>query len=372
MRSSSRDTYETAIRIPAEWEPHACCWMAWAVRGEWGKAAGKVKRELSEVIRTVARYEPVRVLARRGRGLREARREFASCANVTVIEASVDDIWMRDIAPTFAARGNRAAHEVVAIDWNFNLWGEAQGAPVGARDRLAKTAAAVFGVPIVPARFVAEGGALVTDGNGTMVTTRSCLLNPNRNPVRRGQDRQRMIETDLARFGVRKTIWLEGDPCEPITSGHTDGYVLFAPNGVVLVEACDDKAIEPPLWREHDISLLEDARDADGRKLKIMRVRAPRRRYWKGDPETFAPCYLNAYVANGAVITARFSDAERDEAAKNALARAFPRRDIIMLRIDAIANGGGGIHCLTQPTPPSSEAGVKIRGMKWERVNDLR
>ena len=90
-------------------------------------------------------------------------------------------------------------------------------------------------------------------------------------------------------------IWLEGDPCEPLTSGHTDGYVLFAPSGVVLVEACDDSATEPPMWWEHDIVLLENATDADGRKLKVKRVRAPRRRYWKGDDEIFASCYLNAY-----------------------------------------------------------------------------
>jgi agmatine deiminase len=90
------------IRIPAEWEPHECCWMAWAVHPEWGKAVNKVKRELSEVVQTIARYEPVRVLATHGEALHEARREFAACPNVTVIEAPVDDIWMRDIAPTFA------------------------------------------------------------------------------------------------------------------------------------------------------------------------------------------------------------------------------------------------------------------------------
>jgi agmatine deiminase len=90
------------VRIPAEWEPHACCWMAWAVHGEWGKSINKVKRELSEVINTVSRYEPVRLLAPRGLALREAKSEFSSCSNVTVIEAAVDDIWMRDIAPTFA------------------------------------------------------------------------------------------------------------------------------------------------------------------------------------------------------------------------------------------------------------------------------
>src|ERR1035437_1829985 len=103
------------IRIPAEWEPHACCWMAWAVHREWGKAVNKVKRELREVVQTIARYEPVRLLASHGRAAREARREFSTCSNVTVIEAPVDDIWMRDIAPSFALSGRGTLQEVVAI-----------------------------------------------------------------------------------------------------------------------------------------------------------------------------------------------------------------------------------------------------------------
>jgi agmatine deiminase len=125
---------------------------------------------------------------------------------------------------------------------------------------------------------------------------------------------------------------------------------MFAP-GVVLVESTDDKNIESPLWREHDIALLENVRGADGRRLKVLRVLAPRKRYWKGDPDTFAPCYLNAYVASGAVIGARFGDAERDATARKVFARAFPGRDIVMLDINHIANAGGGVHCLTQPMP---------------------
>ena len=175
---------------------------------------------------------------------------------------------------------------MVAIDWNFNGWGGTHDRPRRAGDQLAKAAASIFGVPRVSARFVAEGGALVTDGCGTMITTRSCLLNPNRNPVRRGTDRKRMIETEMAKLSIRNVIWLEGDPCEPITSGHTDGYVLCAPNGVVLVEAIDDKDIEPPLGREHDIALVKNAHDADGRKFKVLRVLAPRRRYWKCNRST--------------------------------------------------------------------------------------
>lgn len=167
--------------------------MAWAVHKEWGSAANKVKRELSEVVQTISLYEPVRVLASRGFALCEARREFSGCSNVTVIEAPVDDIWMRDIAPTFAIRKTTHKSEIVAIDWNFNGWGRTKDRPPRQGDQLATTAKSIFGVQRIAASFVAEGGALVTDGQGTMITTRSCLLNPNRNPTDRKIDRQRMI-----------------------------------------------------------------------------------------------------------------------------------------------------------------------------------
>ena len=155
----------------------------------------------------------------------------------------------------------------------------------------------------------------------------------------------------MEEFGVCSVIWLKGDSSEPVTNGHIDGYAMFAAPGALLVETMDDDDLEPPRWRQHDIATLENSIDAAGRKLRIEHVRAPRRQFWTGDPKTFAPCYLNAYVANGAVITACFGDDECDEAARNALAKAFPGRSVLMLRIDNIADGGGGVHCLTQPMP---------------------
>src|SRR6185437_15967301 len=104
------------IRMPAEWEPHSSCWMAWAVHPELLNCADKVKSELSSVICAIAKFEHVRLLTPTYE-LADARARFSS-ANVEVIEAPVDDIWMRDIAPTFAIRGR----QVVAIDWNFNGW----------------------------------------------------------------------------------------------------------------------------------------------------------------------------------------------------------------------------------------------------------
>lgn len=338
------------IRIPAEWEPHACCWMSWALRRGWGSTINKVKRELSTVIRTIAKYEPVRVLAPRGARLREARREFAGCVNIDVVEAPIDDIWMRDIAPTFAIKGSGKNRQVVAIDWNFNGWGGSEQVVRGDQCA-ADIIAALARVECVRASFKAEGGALIFDGRDTAITTRSCLLNPNRNPIAPGADRQKIIEDDLRRFGVRRVCWLEGDPSEPVTSGHVDGYVLLSPVGSALVESIDDPDVEGPMWRDHDVEVLRSGNGSSHQRLRIVRVSEPRFRYWKKKSDSFAPSYLNAYVANGAVIGTRFGDRHRDELAKIALAKAFPGREIVLLNINHLAEGGGGIHCLTQSMP---------------------
>jgi agmatine deiminase len=206
-------------------------------------------------------------------------------------------------------------------------------------------------VPRLSAPFVAEGGALAFDGRGTVITTRSCLLNPNRNPVGFRRDRQRFIVSGFRTLGIRKVIWLEGDSCEPITSGHIDGYVVFAPGNLILVEVIDETDAERPFWREHDTDLLRKAKNGRSLGLKIIDVLAPRERYLRRHSGNFAANYLNVYIANGAVIVSQFGDPKRDALVQEKLAYAFPGREIVALKIDAISAGGGGVHCLTQSMP---------------------
>jgi agmatine deiminase len=329
--------------MPAEWEAHECCWMAWAVHCEWADWVPSVKSELDEVICTIAAFESVRLLTP-SHELAEARARFAG-GNIEIVEAPVDDIWMRDIAPTFARRGK----EVVAIDWNFNGWGSTEARPARPGDQIAKSIEAIFGTPRVSVPFVAEGGACITDGEGTLITTRSCLLNPNRNA---SDVTELFLEREFRRFGIERVIWLAGDHLEPITSGHVDGYVLFDAPGSLIVECPNDEETETAKVRSSDMAALHRTVDAEGRVFAVRSIFAPRKRYRKfRREEMFAASYVNAYLANGAVIAARFGDVERDEAARTTFAKVFPERKVLMLEIDHIAAGGGGIRCLTQPMP---------------------
>jgi agmatine deiminase len=336
------------IRIPAAWEAHSYCWMAWAVHPEWGDYVEPVKRELREIIVTISEFEPVRVLVPPDQ-IRDAQGQSFG-PNVEIIEAPVDDIWMRDIAPTFAL----SESGLIAVDWNFNGWGSPPIRPARPGDRLAGLISSTLGISAMSAPFIADGGAVVTDGDGSVVTTKSCLLNPNRNPAFGRTERQRMesIEQGFSTLGIRNVIWLDGDATEPITSGHTDGYVLFTGPGKLLVEGIDPVDGPPNGSRQADIDLLKRSFDPLNRLLTVKTVLPPRQKYLRGfSQRTLAPCYLNAYLANGGVIAAQFGDTERDEAAFEALQQAFPTRKIRMLRIDHIASGGGGIHCVTQEMP---------------------
>lgn len=320
------------IRIPADHEPHVCTIMAWAVHREWGVQREPVERDLDAVIRIVAEYEPVKLLAPLDLVPTARARKFGP--DVEVVAAPVDDIWMRDIAPVFAKRGA----ETIAIDFNFNAWDNSR--PGRAGDRLARTHN--FGVSVIGMPFVAEGGAFITNGRGLATTTRSCLL--TRNP----QLDEASITKAFGRIGIRDLIWLEGDSGEPITTGHPDGYLAFLPDGKILIEVIE---FGPGSQRrKRELSRLRRSA-ADGTLKGIETFGVLHKPRSKCGSPMLAATYLNLFVSHNAVLTARSDDRQSDLRAEKELKSLFPGREIRMIGISAILSGGGGMRCLTQPVP---------------------
>jgi agmatine deiminase len=322
--------------------------MSWAVPDIWDEWIPCIRKELAAIVRTISEYENV-ILLTPSALVREARARFDG-GNVQIVEAPITDMWMRDAAPTLAVSGQG----IVAIDWNPVDF--AVSAPRVRRSErsFGFQLSAILKTGYVRSTFVAEGGSLLTDGQGMLVTTRSCLLHPRRNRPSPGISTQLRLEREFRSFGIESIVWLEGDPAEPLTHGHVDGYVLMTSPGRVLVDKIRDPDVEAPFWRSHDTILLKQARDASGRRLNVELITAPRKRRWRFRGPNWAPSYLNAYLANGAVITASFGDRERDEMAVDVLQRSFPGRAIRMLRINHVASGGGGIRCLTQSVPSNT------------------
>lgn len=329
-------------RMPDEGDPHVRTWMAFgASRAIWGHdLLPEVQADLGRIARTIARYEPVTMLVREHE--RELAREHVGDA-VELVTAPLDDLWMRDTGPMFVldGRGNKAA-----VGLNFNGWGgkQAHGHDRAVAGRVAEWA----GVPLHTTPLVLEGGCVEVDGHGTAIVTESCTLNPNRNPGVSKAEFERHLSESL---GLEKIVWLDGVRGQDITDGHTDFYARFARPGVVLAGFEPDRhSPEHAVTRGH-LDALRRATDAAGRRLEVVPLNAPTDLAWDELGDDFAAGYVGFYLCNGAVIVQAFGDREADDAARAVLADAYPDRVVEPIRIDAIAAGGGSVHCATQQEP---------------------
>lgn len=328
--------------MPDEAAPHQHTWMAFGPQTSiWGDLVPEVQQDLARIARTIARYEPVTLL------VRPAERALAArlCGpTVELLDAELDDLWIRDTGPTFV---RNAQGQLGGLDLNFNGWGEKQRHQKDAT--VAGRVSAEAGAIALETSLVGEGGGIEVDGEGSAIITESCFLNANRNPGVTKADFEAELKPLL---GLKKIIWLPGIEGMDITDGHTDFYARFARPGVVVAALEQDpEMFDYAVTRKH-LKILQAATDAQGRSLEVVTLASPERvRPAYAQDEDFAAGYINYYVVNGAVIAPEFGDRAADEACKTTLARLFPGREIVQLNIDAIAAGGGGIHCATQQQP---------------------
>ncbi|MGP1397042.1 MAG: agmatine deiminase family protein [Inquilinaceae bacterium] len=340
-------------RMPAEWRRHDRCWMAWPTRAEiWERVdrQGRAKSGLdaagtayAAVARAIAEFEPVTMVCNPSD---VAEASLACGTGVDVLSMPIDDSWMRDVGPTFLIpHGTGAAGGLAAVDWRFNGWG-GRYPDFDDDQEVAALVASRAGARWFEAPLVLEGGAVHTDGEGTLLTTEQCLLNPNRNP---DMDRGR-VETLLRDYlGVSTIVWLPRGLEDDETDGHIDEIACFARPGLVLAVSTDDRSDGNYEILQDNLERLRGATDAAGRSLEVVTLPQPPRREYE-DGTRIALSYVNLYVANGAVIAPAFEVAE-DERAHRILREAFPGRKVIPVPAGDIAIGGGGIHCITQQQP---------------------
>ena len=329
-------------RMPDEGERHAATWMAFGANDEvWGKRlkAG-AQASLARIAQAIASVEPVHML------VNEEDYALASrlCGNkVKLVVQPIDDLWMRDTGPVFVRKPGGA---LAGVDFNFNGWGEKQDYDDDAL--VAAFVAGRSGAAVLESSLVLEGGGIEVDGQGTAIITESCVLNANRNP---GVSKAR-CEQELRRLlGIEKVIWLPGIAGQDITDGHTDFYARFCAPGVVAAGFESDPSSPERAVTQRHLDILRKATDARGRALQVVVLPGPGSVRPQYENKDFAAGYINFYVCNGAVLCPEFGDAPADRNTKAILREQFPGRDIVQLNIDAIAAGGGGIHCTTQQQP---------------------
>lgn len=330
--------------MPEEGDPHKRTWMSFgASRKVWGRhLIDEVRKNVATIAQAIARFEPVRICVRPGEQ-KLAKDCFESLENINFVECRLNDLWIRDYGAVYVVN---EAGEKAAVDFNFNGWGNKQ--EYEHDTRVAALMARDSGVNLLETDLCLEGGGIEVDGEGMAIITESCVLNSNRNPRWSKKDcEEELLDT----LGIEKVIWLPGVKGADITDGHTDFYARFAGPGVVVAHLDpDEDSPENELTLRH-IAILENATDANGESLKVVTLEPPSRVRDRFETEEFCAGYINFYVCNDAVIAPEFGDARTDGEAREKLSECFPDREILMLNIDGIAAGGGGIHCVTQQEP---------------------
>ena len=352
---------QDGFRMPAEWEPHLGCWMLWPERSDnWRNGAVPARHAFTAVAAAIAQGEPVSVCASPSQYV--TAREVLDPA-IRVIEMTSNDSWIRDCGPTFVV--DDQGH-VRGIDWKFNAWGGLAGGlyfPWDQDDLVGEKVLELENDDRYAPDFVLEGGSIDVDGQGTVLTTEQCLLNPNRNP---GMSREQVERYLWDYLGARTVLWLEHGVYRDETSGHIDNFCRFVAPGEVMLTWTDD-----PSDPQHAISCaalerLRGMRDARGRVLTVHKLHQPAPVLISAEEaagvekapgtlprqagDRLAASYVNCYIANDVVVMPCFDDAQ-DARAQQTLARLFPTRRVVTVPGREILLGGGNIHCITQQQP---------------------
>jgi agmatine deiminase len=342
LDADDRCPVRDGLYMPAEWEAHARTWMAWPCRLEpWGSAEALLRARLgfAAVARAISGFEKV-TMAVKPRDVDEARLMLGK--GVEIFEIEIDDSWARDSGPIFVTDGRDG---VAGVAWRFNAWGNKY---VGYDNDAAFARHVIEALDMrrYDGPMVLEGGSICVDGEGTLITTEQCLLNPNRNP----NLSQQQIEERLALYlGVTKVIWLGEGLEDDETDGHVDNIACFAAPGRVMTYAPREKGGLNVRVMRDNIARLASARDARGRALEIVELPEPQRRE-RHDGRRLDASYINFALANYGLVMPSFDD-PMDAVAFEVMEKAFPDRRIVQVPALDIVQGGGGIHCITQQQP---------------------
>ena len=340
-------------RWPAEWEPHEATWIAWPHHEpDWPGKLAPIPWVYAEIVRALHRFERVEILCHTDEVAAAAREHLEAHGvrqNVRLHVVPNDRVWLRDSAPTGVLRvDGRAA----LVNWQFNAWAKydnyERDARVGeAVERITGLERVEPTRPDTGARVVLEGGAIETDGEGTMLVTEECLLSDVqvRNPGLTREGYERDFHEWL---GIRQTIWL-GEGCVgDDTHGHIDDIARFVSPGVIVLAYEEDPADDENHRRSVDnMERLELAGAARG-ALKVVKLPYPRAVEMHG--ERLPASYANFYVGNGVVLVPTFND-RNDRVALNTLAELFPEREVVGIHAVDLVWGLGTLHCLTQQQP---------------------
>jgi agmatine deiminase len=332
--------------MPAEWEPHDAVWLSWPNNPQTFPDLQAVEETYIQFISAMQGSEEVELLIHDSDVMEDVRDRLCKTgpgdSNVTFRVTDYEDIWIRDYGPTFIV--NPAISEIAMVRWRFNAWGEKYKNLI--RDKkIPGIMNGWLGLPVFEPGIILEGGSIDVNGRGTIMTTRSCLLNPNRNPGYTESD----IEGFLMEYlGADHVIWLKEGITGDDTDGHIDDIARFTGPSTVVCASEDDRTDDNYQALEENYDILVRSVDQDGNPLRVVKLPMPDQ-VRCGD-DRYPASYTNFYIGNSVVVVPVFND-PHDSTALKILGPLFPGRKIIGIDARAMVEGRGTYHCATQQQP---------------------
>lgn len=330
--------------MPPEWLEHERTFISWPVQSSmvYPDQYEQVCMGYEQIVKAIAEFEPVTIVANPEDAV-QVKSRFDE-ANVEIATIPHNDAWFRDNGPTFVVNPEGA---LAGVNWSFNAWG-GKYAPWDLDDQVAPILLEKLGMPRFDAPLVMEGGSIHVDGEGTLLTTEECLLNSNRNP----ELTREQIEDYLRKYlNISTVIWLKQGLSGDETDGHVDNIACFAAPGKVILQVCDDPQDENYGITQENLRILQEATDAQGRKLEIIPIQQPPMTSYEDSRLTLS--YLNFYFVNNGIILPVFGGdaAGTDQLAEETLQQLYPERRIRRVDGMGVIREGGNVHCTTQQMP---------------------
>jgi len=348
MTEQTKTPKQLGYRFPAEWEEHEATWLSWPHKEEsWPDKLQEIYPNYAEFIKIISQDEFVRINVKD-----EEMRKFAmdcimqagaKLENIEFYFHETNDAWCRDHGPAFLINKD-AEEQKIILDWGFNAWG-GKYPPFELDDVIPTKIGEEFGLPVIYPGIIMEGGSVEFNGKGTILTSKSCLLNKNRNP----HLSQEEVEQYLKDFYcVDQILWVEDGIIGDDTDGHVDDTIRFVNENTVLTVVEDNKEDENYEILQTNLRQLKEMRLLDGTPLNIIELPMPDPVIW--EDQRLPASYANFYIAKKSVIVPTYQ-CEKDQMALDIIQKCFPDRKVVGIDSTDIIWGLGSFHCLSQQEP---------------------
>jgi agmatine deiminase len=339
---------DLGYRFPAEFEKHAATWLSWPHKQDsWPGKIESIYPSYCLFIREIARQEDVHINvtdeSMKADAMDKLEKFSVDTTRVYFHSFPTNDAWCRDHGPAFLINP-AATQPKIIIDWNYNAWGN-KYPPFDLDDRIPTLIAAAYEIPVLYPDIIMEGGSVDFNGKGTLITSESCLLNQNRNPLLSRSGIEAYLE---AYYGVDQVLWVKDGIVGDDTDGHVDDTIRFFNEDSVLTVVEYNKSDENYEILQRNLKDLKSMRLLNGKQLNIIELPMPDKIFHEG--QRLPASYANFYIANGLVIVPTYR-CDKDEIALRIIQEAFPDRSIVGIDSTDIIWGLGSFHCLSQQEP---------------------